>query len=107
MIHKIVHYKVKQDEVDVIAKATQNFVEAVRTNEPQTNYQAYQRLDDSTRFIHVMSFQNQEAEGHHKDADYTQAFVDVLSPRCEEEPEFTDLSQIAVTLGEGTVDWAN
>lgn len=106
-IHKIVEYTVKAEELDTVIKAIQNFIEAVRNNEPQTNYQAYQLTEDNTKFIHVMSFMNTDAEEAHKNADYTRAFTDVLYPRCEQEPAFKDMDSIALTLGEGVVDWAN
>jgi hypothetical protein len=54
-----------------------------------------------------MSFMDSEAEEKHKNATYTLAFADVLYPRCDQQPIFRDMNSVALTLGEGVVDWAN
>lgn len=106
-VHKIAEYSVKPEELDTVLKAIENFVEEVRNNEPQTNYQAYQLSENNSQFIHIMSFMNSEAEEKHKNATYTLAFADVLYPRCDQQPVFRDMNSISLTLGEGVVDWAN
>jgi quinol monooxygenase YgiN len=97
MIHKIVHYKVKADKLDLALPAIQTFVQAIRAGEPRTFYEAYQHKDDPTLFVHTMSFPDEASEKYHQTSAHTQAFVQVLYPNCEPPPKFTDLSLVEST----------
>jgi quinol monooxygenase YgiN len=93
VIRKVVRYKVKEAELEPVEQAITEFVDAIAQNEPHTVYEAYQS-DDGVSFIHFMSFPDQEAEQKHQTAAYTMKFVQVLYPRCEEAPVFTDLKLV-------------
>ena len=96
MISKYVTYKVKLEEVDMVLAAVKTFVAAIADNEPETKYTAYQAAD-RVNFMHTMQFMSGEAEEKHRSAHYTLTFVDVVYPRCEIAPEFTDITEIANT----------
>lgn len=100
MIHKIARYKVREAELKTVEQAITEFVDAIAENEPHTLYEAYQS-DDSVSFVHFMSFPDQEAEKTHQTAPYTTKFVQVLYPRCEEAPAFTDLKLVRSTKASG------
>lgn len=106
-MQKVVTYKVKDDAVDAALAAIKEFVEGIRSNEPRTNYQAYQIGEDKTQFMHTMVFPDTQAEEAHRNAPYTKVFVEILNPLCIDKPKFSDIEIVADTLGDGVVDWAN
>ncbi len=96
MISKIVKYKVKTDEVDTVLSAIKEFLIAIANTEPETKYESLQ-LVNGVDFIHTMRFPNQMAEEQHQKAQYTLKFVSILYPRCETEPEYTDVKEYLST----------
>ncbi len=97
MIRKVVQYKVKKVEVRAVEQAIIEFVAAVTQNEPHTFYEAYQG-GDGVSFIHFMAFPDQDAAKKHQTAAYTLKFVEVLYPRCEAAPTFTDLKLVRSSM---------
>ena len=93
MIRKIAEYTVREGELETVEGAIREFVQAVARYEPETVYHAYQR-QGQRQFIHLMCFADATAETRHSNASYTQRFVNVLYPRCEAQPVFTDLTMI-------------
>lgn len=96
VITKIVHYKVQRHEVGTVITAPKIFVAAIHTQEPDTFYEADQ-YENSVSFTHIMEFADEQAEKAHQTAQYTLTFVDVLYPRCDIKPEFTNLQHLAST----------
>lgn len=94
MIHKMVRYTVRPDQIEAVELAIREFVRAVAENEPETVYRAYRR-GGSRAFVHFMAFPDAEAEDRHRGAPYTRSFVEELYPRCEKEPEFEELAPIS------------
>jgi quinol monooxygenase YgiN len=86
-------YKVHRDKLQIVRKAITEFVEAIAKNEPETIYEANQ-ADDELTFIHIASFPDEVAETIHRKAEYTDRFVEVLYPCCEQLPEFLELRLI-------------
>jgi quinol monooxygenase YgiN len=95
MISKIAHYTVKSDELDAADAAVGRFLHQVTTNEPQTHYQAF-RICGTLSFVHLMQFPDAVAEQHHKQAYYTQKFVEELYPHCSVTPYFENLDEMGV-----------
>jgi quinol monooxygenase YgiN len=93
MIRKVAQYKVKKVEVRAVEQAIIEFVAAITQNEPHTFYEAYQG-GDGVSFIHFMAFPDQDAENQHMAATYTMKFAEVLFPRWEAAPTFTDLKLV-------------
>jgi hypothetical protein len=92
MVSKIVRYKIKPEETDTVLAAIKEFLMAIANSEPETRYDALQ-LVDGVSFIHTMRFPSSLAEEQHQKAQYTLKFVDVLYPRCEIAPEFTEVKE--------------
>lgn len=90
MIHKMVRFTVEPGQVASVEGAIREFVAAVAENEPETTYRTYRR-GDSRAFVHVMAFPDEQAEERHRNAPYTERFVEELYPRCRKEPEFEEL----------------
>lgn len=93
MIYRIAEYMILPEETAPAFEAIRDFVDAVRENEPETIYEAYLR-DDGVTFIHFMAFPDAAAEEAHRRAPYTDRFVEVLYPRCEAPPVFTELASV-------------
>jgi quinol monooxygenase YgiN len=96
MIVKLVRYRVRAEEVEAVEAAVQEFVAAIAEHEPETTYSTY-RAGSSPSYVHFMTFPDAEREHRHRDAPYTKAFTEVLYPRCDAGPTFTDLSHLAET----------
>lgn len=93
MIHKIARYRIREENRPKVEEAIITFVKAVHEHEPRTHYHAY-RLEDGPEYVHLMEFPDQEAEGQHQAAEYTQSFVSVLYDACVEHPRFADLNAV-------------
>ena len=106
MIKKIVQYRVKPEKIDNVKAAISEFVDAVKSNEPDTIYGSLVAGDGVT-FMHAMAFPDAAAEKLHREAPYTKQFVEVLYSSCEQDPEFVDVMVLRSTkkgggfLGEG------
>jgi len=94
MIVKLVRYRVRPNETTTVESAVRDFVNAIATNERQTRYATY-RASNGLSYVHIMTFPDLESEQRHRDALYTRAFVDILYPRCDAGPTFTDLTPLA------------
>jgi quinol monooxygenase YgiN len=93
VIRKMAEYTVRDGELETVELAIREFVQAVCQYEPKTVYHAYRRQGEP-RFVHFMAFPDAAAETRHAHAAYTQHFVELLYPRCEARPVFTDLEII-------------
>ncbi len=93
MISKYVTYKVKSTELETVTAAIKTFLSQIEANEPDTVYEAYQS-DNKLNFMHIMHFSSAEAAEQHSKSDYTNEFVEVLYPRCDVTPVFTDIAPV-------------
>ena len=93
-IHMMAVYQVKPDKVDEVRPAVNEFIAAVRENEPGTLfYESYKGKDDNS-FFHLMTFENAVAEELHRQTPHMATFVQKLYPNCEEEPGFVELELV-------------
>jgi quinol monooxygenase YgiN len=69
VISKYVTYKVKSTELATVTAAIKTF-------------------------MHIMHFSSAEAAEQHSKSDYTNEFVEVLYPRCDVTPVFTDITPV-------------
>jgi quinol monooxygenase YgiN len=91
MIFKMARYTVRPENLNDVKEAIQEFVAEIKENEPATFYETYQEAEGPT-FVHLMCFENEEAEDAHKNSSHTNTFVDRIYPICENPPIFTSLS---------------
>ena len=91
MIFKMARYTVRPERVTEIKNAIDDFVASIKENEPATFYETYQESDGPS-FVHLMCFEDEEAEDAHRNPPHTNTFVDLLSSSCENPPIFIDLS---------------
>ena len=95
MITKIASYRVKPVALTLVLEAVGTFVAAIQKLEPATRCDAFQYQSEPTRFVHMMTFPDEEAEKAHQQAAYTQSFVEVLYPNCENPPHFEQVSIVS------------
>ncbi len=95
MEHLFVSFKVKKENIEDAKRIITKFINHIKDKEPGTiSYHCYQEKSDETSFIHVMTFQNEEAEETHRHTNYVRRFINELYPLCEMEPEFSELNLI-------------
>jgi|GEM_PF-1679854 len=95
MIHYMATYTVKEEALEDVKKTVQEFVGAVRDNEPNTTlYASFHKKDEPFSFVHFMCFENEEAKDFHESAEYTKKFVEMLSACCTVENVFTELDLV-------------
>ena len=98
MVHLMAIYKVKEDKLEVVEKAVEEFVDAVKDNEPETlAYEAFRGKDDLS-FFHVMTFAGEKAEEAHRSTPHMMKFVGFLYPNCVEEPVFVELDLVGSNI---------
>ena len=96
MIKKMVRYRVKADEVGAVRAAIEEFVDAIAEHEPNTIYGSL-LADDGVSFVHAMAFPDAKAEERHRTAEHTERFVELLYPKCDQEPQFNTFQVIGTT----------
>ena len=65
-VYMIAEYRVRAEGIDKVKRAIEEFVPHVRANEPGTRlYEAWQRKDDPTRFVHFFIFEDAAAHAPH------------------------------------------
>ncbi len=94
MIKKSVKFKVKENCEDSVVFIINEFLKAVKENEPETIYESY-KSSNEREFINLITFPNYQAELNHKNAAYTRKFVEKLYKFCEELPQFVDLYSLS------------
>jgi quinol monooxygenase YgiN len=96
-IYQTAEYRVNAGAVEAVKAAIVEFVDYVRANEPGTQlYAAWQREDDSTRFIHLFIFEDGAAQTTHSESDAVRRFESIYGPELVDGPVvFTDHTSIA------------
>ncbi len=96
-IFQTAHYQVDAAGVESVKAAIADFVDYVKTNEPGTRmYFAWQQSDDPTRFVHLFTFEDEQAHKAHGSSDAVRRFEDVYRPHLVAGPVlFTDYEMVA------------
>ncbi len=90
-IHQLARYQVGAESVEVCLTAIQEFVAYVRANEPGTlRYDVWQEKSDPTRFVHIFTFRDEEADRIHSESAAVKKFSGVLYPECLAPVDFID-----------------
>jgi len=68
----------------------------VRKNEKGTlRYDVWQEKEDSTRFVHIFTFHDADADRIHSESAEVKKFAGILYPNCLQPVEFIDYQQVA------------
>jgi quinol monooxygenase YgiN len=98
VISKTARFQVRREGLEKALAAIREFVAYVAANEPGTvRYDAFSEVEEPTRFLHVFTFRDAEAERVHSTSHAVERFTSVLYPLCVEPVRFTDLATVATT----------
>ena len=95
LIHQLAHYQVRPEELEKCLAAIHTFVDYVRAREPGTlRYEVWQEKEDPTRFVHIFTFRDAEADRLHSESEEVKQFASVLYPACVKPVEFVDYRRV-------------
>lgn len=95
MEHLFIKFKIKKGSIEEAKSIIKKFVVEIKESESGTIlYNCFQEKSDETSFIHMISFESEEAEESHRHTVYVKEFVDTLYPICKAVPEFSELNLI-------------
>jgi quinol monooxygenase YgiN len=98
-IRQIARYQVRPEALRRCLAAIHEFVAYVRANEPGTlRYEVWQEQKDPTRFVHIFTFRDAEADRIHSESAEVKKFAGVLYPECLAPVEFIDYEFITSNL---------
>ncbi len=90
-IRQLARYQVRPESLGLCLAAIHEFVAYVRVNEPGTlRYDVWQEHDDPTRFVHIFTFRDAEADRIHSESAAVKKFSGILYPECLAPVEFID-----------------
>ena len=95
LIRQLAHYQVRPEELEKCLAAIHTFVAYVRAREPGTlRYEVWQEKEDPTRFVHLFTFRDAEADRFHSESEEVKQFASVLYPACVKPVEFVDYRRV-------------
>jgi quinol monooxygenase YgiN len=90
-IRQLARYQVRAESLERCLAAIHEFVAYVRANEPGTlRYDVWQEREDPTRFVHIFTFRDAEADHIHSESAAVKKFSGILYPECLAPVEFVD-----------------
>jgi len=95
-VRQLARYQVKKDKLDICLAAIREFVAYVRKKEKGTlRYDVWQEKEDPTKFVHIFTFRDADADRIHSESEEVKKFAGILYPNCLAPVEFTDYQLIA------------
>jgi quinol monooxygenase YgiN len=89
-MQQMAKYQIRPEALERCLRAIHEFVAYVRANESGTlHYDVWQERGDTTRFVHIFTFRDDEAERIHSESPAVKKFTGVLYPECIAPVEFT------------------
>jgi quinol monooxygenase YgiN len=90
-----VQYKIKKKKLAKAKEALSEYVDAVKKNEPGTiEYKVFQDYDDSSIFVHLMSFVDKNAKKAHEKTEHLKKLKKILVPMSKGKAVYTTLTDI-------------
>jgi quinol monooxygenase YgiN len=88
---QLARYQVRPEGKECCLAAIHEFVAYIRSSEPGTlRYDVWQERGDPTRFVHIFTFRDAEAERIHSESPAVKKFTGVLYPECLAPVEFIE-----------------
>lgn len=93
-VRQLARYQVRPEALDKCLAAIREFVAYVRANEAGTlRYDVWQEQNDPTRFVHIFTFRDADADRIHSESAAVKKFSSILYPECLAPVEFVDYRQ--------------
>ena len=90
-IRQLARYQVRPESLERCLAAIHEFVAYVRRSETGTlRYDVWQEVNDPTRFVHIFTFRDAEADRIHSESEAVKVFSGTLYPECLAPVEFVD-----------------
>ncbi len=90
-----VQYKVKKKKLTKAKDALSEYVDAVKKNESGTiEYKVFQDDDDSSSFVHIMSFADKNAKKTHEKTEHLKKLKKILVPISKGKAVYTTLTEV-------------
>jgi len=90
-LRQLAYYEVRPEALERVLVALHEFVAYVRSNEPGTlRYDVWQEPGHPTRFVHIFTFRDADADRIHSESAQVKKFASVLYPECLEPVKFVD-----------------
>jgi quinol monooxygenase YgiN len=90
-IRQIASYQVRPEALERCLAAIHEFVAYVRAKEPGTlRYEVWQEPGEPTRFVHIFTFRDAEADRIHGESEEVKKFASILYPACLAPVRFVD-----------------
>ena len=97
-IHQTAYFVVRDDALEICLKAIREFVEYVRSNEPDTLlYTSLHEKGDPNHFIHYFIFKDEGARDLHANSEAVNHFTSILYPNLVAPVNFTEYELFAST----------
>jgi quinol monooxygenase YgiN len=98
-IRQLAHYQIRPESLERVLAAIHEFVAYVRANESGTlRYEVWQEQNDPTRFVHIFTFRDAEADKIHSESAAVKKFSGILYPECLAPVEFIDYQKVVSNL---------
>jgi len=94
-IRQLARYQVRAEALDRCLAAIREFVAYVKASERGTlRYEVWQEEKDPTRFVHIFTFRDAEADRIHSGSPEVKKFASILYPACLDPVEFVDYRHV-------------
>ena len=94
-IRQLARYEVRPEALERCIAAIHEFVAYVRANEAGTlRYEVWQEPERPTRFVHIFTFRDAEADRIHSQSAAVKKFAGILYAECLAPVEFVDYRQV-------------
>jgi len=91
-------FRVRPESLEKCERAIERFADRIRLEEPGTRvYLSLQDNAERTRFLHVMVFDDEQAEEQHRHSPATQEFTTLLYPELMGGVDFHDYHLVGGT----------
>jgi quinol monooxygenase YgiN len=98
-IRQLARYQVRPEALDRCLAAIREFVAYVKANERGTlRYDVWQEEKDPTRFVHIFTFRDAEADRTHSESAEVKKFASILYPECLAPVEFVDYTHVVSNI---------
>jgi quinol monooxygenase YgiN len=98
-IRQLARYQVRPEALDRCLAAVREFVAYVKAREQGTlRYEVWQEEKDPTRFVHIFTFRDAEADRIHSESAEVKKFASILYPECLAPVEFVDYKHVVSNI---------
>ena len=98
-IRQLARYQVRPEALDRCLAAIREFVAYVKAKERGTlRYEVWQEEKDPTRFVHIFTFRDAEADRIHSESAEVKKFASILYPECLAPVEFVDYKHVVSNI---------